>query len=66
MQKAEKKPFVCVFSDAVLCSMREFDVVSVMDTCMRCAQYELLMLEAELEDERVMQEIEDIYEHGYR
>ena len=46
--------------------MREFDVVSVMDTCMRCAQYELLMLEAELEDERVMQEIEDIYEHGYR
>ena len=57
----------CEFHDDVLCSHRKYEGFGIMDRCLRCRYYRRFMREIAEEDERVMDEIDEIqkrFEHG--
>jgi len=61
----ERTLFSCVLFDKVLCSFRVNDEDYFMHRCYRCREYERFMREMQKEDERVMQEIDNIRKYGY-
>jgi len=56
----------CVFSDAVLCSYRKDVGFRIMGRCFKCPEWKRFEAEMDAEDERMMDEIDDIYEHPER
>lgn len=50
----------------MLCSYRKSEKFTVMDRCLKCKHYRRFMWEMAEEDERVMDEIDEIRKHGYR
>ncbi len=56
----------CVFDDDVLCSFRKYAGFGVMERCFKCDHYRRFEMEMEEEDERVMNEIDEIREHPDR
>ena len=57
----------CVFFDDVLCSHRKYEGFGIMDRCLKCRYYEKFLRVMAEEDERVMDEIDEIrrrFEHG--
>jgi hypothetical protein len=54
----------CVFWNDVLCSYRKDAKFVVMDRCFKCRHYTRFMREMDEEDERVMDEIDEIRRTG--
>jgi len=55
----------CVFFDDVLCSYRKSAKVYVMNRCFECPHFERFEHEMDEEDEKMMNEIDEIRKHGY-
>ena len=56
----------CVLFKDVLCSFRKDVRSEIIARCFVCPQYRRFMAEMDAEDERVMNEIDDIREHPER
>jgi hypothetical protein len=56
----------CVFFENVLCSFVRSAKLGVMVRCYECPQYRRFEAEMDAEDERMMDEIDDIREHPER
>jgi len=54
----------CVFLNDVLCSYRKDEKFSVMVRCMKCSHYAKFTRDMDEEDERVMNEIDEIRRTG--
>jgi len=59
------KVLSCVFFHNVLCSHRKSAKVFIMDRCFGCSHFLRFEHEMDVEDERVMDEIDEIRKHGY-
>lgn len=57
------KVLSCVFLDDVVCSFRKDARFGVMSRCFKCTHYRRFMDEMDEEDERVMNEIDEIRKH---
>lgn len=55
----------CVFLSNVVCSYQKYDKPVVLDKCSLCSHYKRFLREMDLEDERVMAEIDMIHKYGY-
>ena len=60
------KVLSCVFFDDVLCSYRKYDGFGIMDRCFKCRHFFRFMREMAEEDERVMNEIEELQRRFHR
>jgi len=58
------KVLPCLFLLDVLCSYRKDEGFGVMARCFECSQYKRFMREMADEDERVMDEIDEIHRTG--
>jgi len=55
------KPLSCLFTLKVFCSFRRSDkVFGIMDRCLRCKHYLEFLKEMEEEDEKIMDEIDEM------
>ena len=55
------KPFSCLFKLNVFCSyVKSQNFVGVMDRCLKCRHYEDFLLEMAEEDEKIMDEIDEM------
>jgi len=59
------KVLSCVFFHDVLCSHRKSAKVFIMNRCYECSHFLRFEHEMDVEDERVMDEIDEIRKHGY-
>jgi hypothetical protein len=48
----------CVFFNDVLCSYRKDERFTIMNRCLKCAEYERFEQQMDEEDERIMNEID--------
>jgi hypothetical protein len=64
VDKNSSKLFPCAFLPDVLCSYRKDEKFDVMDRCSTCRHYGRFMREMDAEDERVMDEIDEIRRTG--
>ena len=55
----------CIFLTDVSCLYRKDDNFRLMDRCLKCRHYRRFMHEMAEDDERSMDEIDRIREHGY-
>ena len=60
-----RKLLSCMFLDDVLCSFRKSEKSGIMNRCLKCPHHRRFNQEMLEEDERVMDEIDKIREHGY-
>jgi len=60
----EKKPLSCFFLPNVLCSFRKSEHFGVMSRCLKCPHFKRFEREMDEEDERVMDEIDEIRRTG--
>jgi len=61
------KVLSCFFWDDVLCSYRKTESFGMMDRCLKCRHYEKFLRVMAEEDEKEMDEIDEIrrrFEHG--
>jgi len=58
------KVLPCAFLPDVLCSFRKSEKFGIMDRCFKCSHYLRFMCEMDEEDERVMDEIDEIHRTG--
>ena len=58
------KPLSCAFWADVLCSFRKSAKFDVMARCLECPEYKRFEREMDAEDERVMDEIDEIRRTG--
>ena len=61
---AEKKLLSCLFLSDVLCSYRKYEQLGIMDRCLKCAHYERFMNQMDAEDQKVMDDIDEIRRTG--
>jgi hypothetical protein len=59
------KVLSCVFFSNILCSHRKSAKVFIMNRCHECSHFLRFEHEMDVEDERVMDEIDEIRKHGY-
>ena len=64
MISVKKKLFPCLFLLDVLCSFRKYEKLGIMDRCLKCEHYKRFLKEMAEEDERVMDEIDEIRRTG--
>lgn len=65
VDKNELKLLSCVFSVDVLCSYHKDATFGVMNRCFKCPHYRRFEREMDEQDERIMDEIDEIRKHGY-
>lgn len=58
------KLFSCLFFKDVLCSFVKYEKLGVMDRCLKCAIYKRFMDTIDAEDQKVMDEIDEIRRTG--
>lgn len=59
------KVLSCVFFDNVLCSHRKSAKIFIMNRCHECSHFLRFEREMDEEDEKMMDEIDEIRKHGY-
>jgi len=60
----EKKLLSCLFLPDVLCLYRRYGKFGVMDRCLKCIHYKRFLRDMAEEDEKVMDEIDEIRRTG--
>jgi hypothetical protein len=58
------KVFKCLFFEDVLCSFRKSEKFAILDQCFKCPHYSRFIREMDEEDQRVMDEIDEIRRTG--
>jgi len=59
-----KKSLSCLFFADVLCSYVKYGKIGVLDRCLKCAHYERFMNQMDAEDQKVMDDIDEIRRTG--
>jgi len=59
------KASLCLFLLDVFCSYRKSDKIRFMNRCLKCRYYKQFLREMAEEDEKAMDEIDQIRKHGY-
>lgn len=54
----------CFFIKGVLCSYVKYGTVGIMDICVKCSHYERFLNDMDAEDQKVMEDIEEIRRTG--
>ncbi len=63
-EKNRLESLSCVFSNDVLCSYRKDVNSGIMSRCFNCSHYSRFKHEMEEEDEKIMDEIDEIHRTG--
>ena len=64
LTSVKEKVLSCLFVLDVLCSCRRYDKLGIMGRCLKCPHYERFLREMDKEDQKVMDEIDEIRRTG--
>ena len=64
MSSVKKNLLSCLFWLDVLCSFRKYEKFGIMDRCLDCVHYKRFLREMDKEDQKVMDEIDEIRRTG--